>query len=112
MGIFEPVQVAFVEGYWRGEGKGNGRPAEDTTHHPAETLAEERESGGGGGSAFRIRAAVNNDRSIVRRIVAVFEEAHQGVSEGGNRESSSRSAGWRETRRLWRAGHFTAHGCA
>jgi hypothetical protein len=55
MGIFEPVQVALVEGYWRVKVNISADAAEYVTHDRAMTLAEELASEGWRESALQIR---------------------------------------------------------
>jgi hypothetical protein len=62
MGIFEPVQVAFVEGYWRVKVNVSADAAEYVTHDRAMTLAEELESEGWRESALQIREAAEAAR--------------------------------------------------
>ena len=62
MGIFQPVQVAFVEGYWRVKVNISADAAEYVTHDRAMTLAEELASEGWRESAVQIRKAVEAAR--------------------------------------------------
>jgi hypothetical protein len=62
MGIFQPVQVAFVEGYWRVKVSVRADAAEYVTHDRAMTLAEELESEGWRESAVQIRKAAEAAR--------------------------------------------------
>jgi hypothetical protein len=57
MGIFEPVQVALVEGYWRVKVNISADAAEYVTHDRAMTLAEEVASEGWRESAKAAEAA-------------------------------------------------------
>jgi len=67
MGIFEPVQVALVEGYWRVKVNISADAAEYVTHDRAMTLAEELELEGWGDSA--LGSAANSKRSGKRAIM-------------------------------------------
>ena len=62
MGIFEPVQVALVEGYWRVKVNVSADAAEYVTDDRAMTLAEELESEGWRESAVQIRKAAEAAR--------------------------------------------------
>jgi hypothetical protein len=62
MGIFQPVQVAFVEGYWRVKVSVRADAAEYVTQDRAMTLAEELESEGWRESAVQIRKAAEAAR--------------------------------------------------
>ena len=62
MGIFEPVQVALVEGYWRVKVNVSADAAEYVTHDRAMTLAEELASEGWRESALQIRKAAEAAR--------------------------------------------------
>ena len=62
MGIFEPVHVALVKGYWRVKVNISADAAEYVTHDRAMTLAEELASEGWRESALQIRKAAEAAR--------------------------------------------------